>query len=167
MTICGAMLAAIDKKLQEKKSLEEIGEELCDSVDDPRGKAIRIIKSHRGEKFLKDNAEWLGYNDSHIKHDLSSKKFDDTEVRHEFPPEPEPIQTQTSDEFEEDEVVYEEPLKMVCNIEQAIPQLKVEEVDSYIPTLLQVKKCPGGCGYGYCEQNKKWYNQMQMAQLDD
>lgn len=31
---------------------------------------------NKGEKYLKENADWLGYNESHIT-EASSKKFDD------------------------------------------------------------------------------------------
>jgi hypothetical protein len=65
MTICSKTLDAVRKRLEERKSLEEIGKELCDAVDDPRGKALRMVKQIMGkdnaEKYLIDNAEWLGY----------------------------------------------------------------------------------------------------------
>ncbi len=65
MTICDSTLKAVNKRLEQKKSLNEIGAELCDAVDDPRGKAIRLIKAHKGEEYLIENADWLGYNVSH------------------------------------------------------------------------------------------------------
>jgi hypothetical protein len=62
MTACEKMYNLLDKLLEQKKSLNEIGEYLCDSVEHPRLKAIRLIKQHKGEQYLKDNAGWLGYN---------------------------------------------------------------------------------------------------------
>ena len=54
--------ACIDCPIKERCPLvDEIGSELCDAVIDPRGKAIRLIKAYKGEKYLKEN-EWLGYN---------------------------------------------------------------------------------------------------------
>lgn len=58
---CTKLFLSLEKRLEEKKSLNEIGQELCDTVDDPRGKAIRLIKINKGEKYLIDNADWLGY----------------------------------------------------------------------------------------------------------
>lgn len=165
MTICSAMLAAIDKRLAEKKTLEEIGCELCDAVDDPRGKAIRIIKAHRGERYLRDNAEWLGYQIQ----EKGTKKFEpitDSNIQ-------EPKQINQNDSFDQDEIVYEsEPLKTVqecCSYNQPNTQEQKNEQkdETFIPTLLDVTICPCGCGCGYCEINKKWYNQVEIAQLDE
>lgn len=168
MTICSAMLASIDKRLAEKKTLEEIGCELCDAVDDPRGKAIRIIKAHRGEKYLIDNAEWLGYQ---VK---VPKKFATiTESNIEETIYPEPQQTNRTDSFEQNEIVYEsEPLKTVqecCSYNPPEPheQKEMQKDNKFIPTLRDVTICPCGCGCGYCEINKKWYNQVEIAQLDE
>lgn len=71
---CTKLFEGLDKRLGEKKSLEEIGKELCDTVDDPRGKAIRLIKAHRGDEYLKDNANWLGYNIPHNKEGINEPK---------------------------------------------------------------------------------------------
>lgn len=59
---------AIKKRLIEKKSLDEIGRELCDNVDDPRGKVIRYIKKmpDHGDPYLIDNADWLHFDVSKI-----------------------------------------------------------------------------------------------------
>ncbi len=67
MTACGKLFESLDKRLEEKKTLDEIGRELCDTVDDPRGKAIRLIKVHKGEEYLIENSDWLGYNVGHIR----------------------------------------------------------------------------------------------------
>ena len=67
MTICETMFAAVDKRLKEKKSLEEIGNDLCAGVKNPRGKAIRIVKAYKGKKYLKENAKWLGYKPDSIR----------------------------------------------------------------------------------------------------
>jgi hypothetical protein len=45
MTHCTKLFESLDKRLEERKTLEQIGNELCDTVDDPRGKAIRLITS--------------------------------------------------------------------------------------------------------------------------
>lgn len=64
MTICSITLEAVRKRLEERKSLEEIGRELCDAVDDPRGKALRLVRKlekDNAERYLIENADWLGY----------------------------------------------------------------------------------------------------------
>ena len=77
MTICSKTLDAVRKRLEERKSLDEIGQELCDAVDDPRGKAIRMVKQAMGkddaEKYLTENAEWLGYKVNYIRNPEGSK----------------------------------------------------------------------------------------------
>lgn len=64
---CTKLFEALDKRLEEKKTLDEIGRELCDTVTDPRGKAIRLIKADKGEEYLVQNADWLGYDVGHIR----------------------------------------------------------------------------------------------------
>lgn len=59
---CSKLFNGLDRRLAERKSLDVIGKELCDTVDDPRGKAIRLVKAHKGEEYLIENAEWLEYN---------------------------------------------------------------------------------------------------------
>lgn len=70
MTICSKTLDAVEERLEERKSLEEIGRELCDVVDDHKGKALRLVKKLKGkdaDQFLKDNADWLGYTISNVR----------------------------------------------------------------------------------------------------
>lgn len=67
MTSCTTLFRALDKRLEDKKSLEMIGNELCDGVKNPRNKAIRLVKAHKGNEFLINNAEWLGYNPKYIR----------------------------------------------------------------------------------------------------
>lgn len=64
---CSKIFEALDKRLEEKKTLDEIGRELCDTVTDPRGKTIRLIKADKGEEYLIENADWLGYDVNHIR----------------------------------------------------------------------------------------------------
>lgn len=67
MTICKKFKLLVRERLKDHKSLYDIGMELCDGVDDPRGKALRIVKDILEkdkmdvEKYLRDNADWLGY----------------------------------------------------------------------------------------------------------
>ncbi len=50
------------KKIQDKKTLDEIGTSLCgDSVKNPRQKAIRLIRELLGEETLIQYAETLKY----------------------------------------------------------------------------------------------------------
>lgn len=67
MTHCSLLFDALDKRLDKKMSIEEIAKELCADVDDPRGKVLRIIKVHKGKKWLIENADWLGYNVNFIR----------------------------------------------------------------------------------------------------
>ncbi len=64
---CSKLFEALDKLLAEKKSLDEIGIALCDGVDDQRGKALRLIKAHKDEQFVIDNADWLKFDITHIR----------------------------------------------------------------------------------------------------
>ncbi len=64
MTACDKLFEGLEKRLQERKSLDEIGKELCSRVKDPRGKVIRLIKLYKegdAEGYLRRNADWLGY----------------------------------------------------------------------------------------------------------
>lgn len=55
------MFEALNKRLAEKKSIDEIAAELCPGISKSRDKVIKIIKMHRGGQYLIDNYEWLGY----------------------------------------------------------------------------------------------------------
>jgi hypothetical protein len=71
MTICEKFKSSVRERLKEHKSLYVIGMELCDGVDDPRGKALRVVKDILKEdkidveKYLIDNADWLEYQAQH------------------------------------------------------------------------------------------------------
>lgn len=69
---------------------------------------------------------------------------------------------------------FKEALKPIIEAEkqEAIKTASIHDTDNcscniYYPTLKEVKLCPCGCGYGYCEVNEKWYTQVEMAQLDE
>lgn len=113
------MLEAIDKRLEEKKSLEEIGCELCDAVKDPKGKALRIIKNYKGKKYLVDNAEWLGY-------DVVKSAFGEAGGEQKAAKifSGKEIETVTGDDGD-------------CCVYEPIPLKEVAII------------CPCGCGYGY------------------
>ncbi|MDP2364745.1 MAG: hypothetical protein Q8M94_13385 [Ignavibacteria bacterium] len=87
MTACEKMFLLLDKLLEQKKSLDEIGEYICDGVEHPRLKAIRLIKTRKGEQYLKDNAEWLGF--EFHKPNINFNK--NVEVHSEPQPQPQPI----------------------------------------------------------------------------
>lgn len=169
MTICSKMYEALDKRLEEKKSLDEIGSELCDAVIDPRGKAIRLIKAYKGEKYLKEN-EWLGYNKvmaeygklaTEAEKNLSFSKdlYDDARnngIRVDVAPRYEPAATKNmqslQDKFEPEEIVYENdgdhPLQS-CPI--------------FYPKKSQMKMCR--CGDGYCDIDEKFYTKEQIKEM--
>ena len=67
MTLCNRLFEGLDKRLDEKKNLETIAQELCPDVMDSRGKVMRLIKAHRGDEYLIDNASWLEYDIYHIR----------------------------------------------------------------------------------------------------
>ncbi len=62
---CPKLLAGAKKRVIEQKSLEEIGNELCPNVKDPRGKAKRIVELVFGKPYLKKHAVRLGIDYSH------------------------------------------------------------------------------------------------------
>ncbi|MBZ5529636.1 MAG: hypothetical protein LAN71_17275 [Acidobacteriia bacterium] len=79
MTICKKFKSSVRERLKEHKSLYDIGMELCDSVGDPKDKALRVVKDILEEdkvdigKYLRDNAGWLGYNVSQIRNSENIK----------------------------------------------------------------------------------------------
>lgn len=69
MTICPETTRkAYQKRIDEGKTLEDIGSELCNGVKCPRRKAIRIVKQVLGEDFLIANSEKLGYDVKKVEH---------------------------------------------------------------------------------------------------
>lgn len=175
MTICSKMYEALDKRLEEKKSLDEIGSELCDAVIDPRGKAIRLIKNHKGEKYLKENAEWLGYEETNNPKGryVSDEKIQQEAIREDARSNGLRVDTPINygmnsgvtiqsmqDEFEPDEIVYEkntegsELASESCSFSPE-PQ-KEDEPD-------MKGFCPCGCGYRYDEEKHEWYNENKKV----
>jgi hypothetical protein len=62
MTYCTSISRPLLKKINEGKSLDEIGAELCGaSVKNPRRKAIRLIRELLGEETLLEHATTLKY----------------------------------------------------------------------------------------------------------
>lgn len=67
MTYSTALFKAIEKRIEDEKSIKEIGKELFPDVKNPSGKVIRLIriyKSKDAQKFLETN-EFLGYKKAH------------------------------------------------------------------------------------------------------
>lgn len=62
MAICESFYEALDRRLEKRMTIDQIGEELCKGMKDSRRKVIRQIKEHKGEDWLSENAGWLGYN---------------------------------------------------------------------------------------------------------
>jgi len=77
MVYCEKLFEGLDKRLEQQKTLDVIGIELCSTVKDPRDKAMRLIEAHKGKEYLIENAKWLGYDTGHIRNPNgnSRKKF--------------------------------------------------------------------------------------------
>ncbi len=64
MTYCPKLYKLVEKGLEQKKSLKEIGQDLCPGVKHPEAKISRIVKMtmglEEGKKFLLTN-KWTGY----------------------------------------------------------------------------------------------------------
>lgn len=62
MTYCSVLAQPIKKKVEEdKKTIDQIAEELCPDVKKPRQKVIRIIKTLLGDDYLIQHADTLDY----------------------------------------------------------------------------------------------------------
>ena len=61
MTYCGTLADPITRRVKEGMNLDDIANEMCTSVKDPRQKLIRIIKELLGEDYLIENSEVLQY----------------------------------------------------------------------------------------------------------
>lgn len=64
---CEKLFEGLDRRLADKKSIDDIAAELCPGISKSRDKVIKIIKMHRGGQYLIDNYEWLGYNKYQIR----------------------------------------------------------------------------------------------------
>jgi hypothetical protein len=65
----------LDKRLIDKKSIDEIASELCPGVAKGREKIVRIIKMHKGGEYLLENYEWLGYNKNNIRNPAGKRSY--------------------------------------------------------------------------------------------
>lgn len=61
MTHCESFYSALDKRLEQKMTIDQIAKDLCSGTKDPRRNMVLDIKEHKGEDWLVANAEWLGY----------------------------------------------------------------------------------------------------------
>lgn len=63
MTTCKSMKKAVEKRLDEGKTIEQIGQELCGGVIHPERKIIRIIKDieGKGEDYLISEGKNIGF----------------------------------------------------------------------------------------------------------
>ena len=73
MVYCEKLYEGLDRRLDEKKDIDTIAEELCNGVVKKRYKIIKLIKSHKGGDYLFDNSEWLGYRKDMI-HNMSGNR---------------------------------------------------------------------------------------------
>lgn len=64
---CDKLFESLDKRLEERKSIDDIVVELCPTVSKGREKIVRLIKIHRGGDYLIKNHDWLGYSVKHIR----------------------------------------------------------------------------------------------------
>ncbi len=67
MVYCIPLLEAAKKKAEEQKTLEQIGQEMCPGVKDPRDKAMRILLKAAGKQYLLDHADTLEFDINHIR----------------------------------------------------------------------------------------------------
>lgn len=61
MSHCDSFYRSLDRKLEQKMTIDEIAMDLCSKTKDPRRNMILDIKEHKGEDWLIENADWLGY----------------------------------------------------------------------------------------------------------
>ena len=61
MAYCEKLYEGLDRRLEERKDIDTIADELCPGISKKRDKIIKVIKSHRGGDYLLENHEWLGY----------------------------------------------------------------------------------------------------------
>ena len=84
---CEKLFSGLDRRLADKKSINEIAAELCPGISKSRDKVIKIIKMHRGGQYLIDNYEWLGYNKYNIRNPVGGpRKESDAKPKQLFRP---------------------------------------------------------------------------------
>lgn len=207
MTICSKTQEAVIKRLDAKKqwydsltelqkkeyrdniknnersgALAEVGAELCDAVVDPRGKALRIlrlVKKEQADRYLRDNAEWLGYSEYNAregnnqysvqKNSRDSKQaFEDQMAMEDARSNGmkvesyRPIESFQSigsiqDDFEPGEVIYEHT--------DITPQTLLS-CPIFYPKQSQIELCPCGCGFGRCDIDEKWYSANVIKMME-
>lgn len=77
MTHCGQLFEKLDKLLNEKLNIDDIGKKLCDTVQYPRRKTIGLIKIHKSDAWLIENADWLGYGSSKVRKITTNQNVQD------------------------------------------------------------------------------------------
>jgi hypothetical protein len=77
MPHCESFYRALDKKLDQKMTIDDIAKDLCSHTRDPRRNLILDIKEYKGEDWLIENAGWLGYQ---VQKKRDVIKIDTTEV---------------------------------------------------------------------------------------
>lgn len=164
MTACEKMFLLLDKLLEQRKSLDEIGEYICDGVEHPRLKAIRLIKTRKGEQYLKDNAEWLGYS---LPFELPIEQSKDKQKCHGLDssqPQPQPLKLSPSGYIIPDNI----PQQKIHNNEKSNSDCFGNDnfcVSKPVPLKDKLNYCPCGCGYGYLIFGDKWYSPEELNKL--
>ena len=64
---CSKLFEGLEKRLTEKKNIDQIAQELCPEVSKKREKIIRLIKAEKGGQYLIDNQDWLKYSAGNIR----------------------------------------------------------------------------------------------------
>ncbi len=72
---CEKLFSAVDRRLADKKSIDEIASELCPGISKGRDKVVKIIKMHKGGQYLLDNYEWLGYHKNNIRNPAGKRSY--------------------------------------------------------------------------------------------
>lgn len=73
---CEKLFEGLDKRLKDKKSIDEISAELCPGISKGREKIVKMIKMHKGGQYLLDNHEWLGYHIAKIRNPAGNKTYE-------------------------------------------------------------------------------------------
>lgn len=182
MTACGKLFKFLDGLLEEKKTIDQMGDEICDMVKNPRKKIIRLITQHKGEEYLIENAEWLKYhpekNLNPEGHHLGGRKTSigipvEKNVHIAQPasasvPVAATMDSQEKPSLLDEFIVQNEAEKKPPTPEEIEQERRFPSACSctiYVPDTDDISTCPCGCGYGYCEMNEKWYTKTQIKAL--